>query len=210
MTGRARDFQLAQRHRSLVRHSRWVVIVWTGMAMSYPWARRLTYRAAGTPIQQRAQTESGSEDQAVIAAPVPFETRISGLDPLMARARRQVPGWKAVTLEIPDAATEPVDFTIDMSGYDGVGKSADLELNRSGSVLSFIAAGSEGVTAKNFIRYGHTGEVWGVAGQTVAGLSTLGGAFLVWTGVSLSPAATALVADSQGQARTRRGDRAAT
>jgi uncharacterized iron-regulated membrane protein len=154
--------------------------------MSYPWAKRLTYRAAGTPIQRRAEAESSPEDQAVIAEPVPSDARFSGLDPLLDRAKRQVPGWKAIALEIPDAPTEPVDFMIDMSGYDAAGKSADLELDRSGTVLSFNAAGSEGASAKSFIRYGHTGELWGVPGQTVAGLASFGGIFLVWTGVSLS------------------------
>jgi uncharacterized iron-regulated membrane protein len=42
------------------------------------------------------------------------------------------------------------------------------------------------VTARRFIRYGHTGELWGVPGQTIAGLASLGGAFLVWTGIALS------------------------
>lgn len=163
-----------------------LVIVWTGVAMSYPWAKRLTYRAAGTPIQRRAEGESPADGQADISDPVPTEARFSGLDPLMDRARQQAPGWKGIALEIPDSATDPVGFTIDMSGYDGVGKSAELELDRSGKVLSFTAAGSEAATAKSFIRYGHTGELWGVPGQTLAGLASLGGIFLIWTGVSLS------------------------
>jgi uncharacterized iron-regulated membrane protein len=186
MAGRARDFNW---HNVI---GLWaaiplVLIVWTGMAMSYPWAKRATYRAAGTPIQKpAAESKPASEEHADNAQPVALEARLSGLEPLMARAKRQSPGWKAITLEIPDTVTEPVDFTIDMSGYDAVGKSADLELDRSGNVLSFSAAGSERVTAKSFIRYGHTGELWGVPGQTAAGLATMGGGFLVWTGVSLS------------------------
>jgi hypothetical protein len=89
-------------------------------------------------------------------------------------------------IEIPDTATDPVDFTIDTSGYGAVGKSADLQLDRAGAVVRSKAAGSEGVNAKNFIRYGHTGELWGAAGQTIMGTASLGGAFLVWTGISLS------------------------
>jgi uncharacterized iron-regulated membrane protein len=184
-TGRARDFNW---HNAIGFWSAipLVVIIWTGVAMSYPWAKRLTYRAAGTPIQRRVEAESASEGQADTPEPILSNARFSGLDPLMDRAKQQVPGWKAVALEIPDTPTEPVDFTIDMSGYDAVGKSADLELDRRGTVLSFNAASIEGATAKSFIRYGHTGELWGVPGQTVAGLASFGGIFLVWTGVSLS------------------------
>jgi hypothetical protein len=35
-------------------------------------------------------------------------------------------------------------------------------------------------------RIAHTGEGAGVVGQTVAGLASLGDAFLVWTGISLA------------------------
>ena len=100
---------------------------------------------------------------------------------------------------------EPLVFTIDMSGYDAVRKSADLVLDRSGSMVSFTAAGSQGITTKSFIRCGHSGEVWGVPGQTLAGAATLGGDFLVWTGSSESSALSNL-ADAQGQARVRSGD----
>jgi uncharacterized iron-regulated membrane protein len=185
MTGRARDFNW---HNTIGFWSAipLAVILWTGMAMSYPWAKRLTNRAAGTPIQKPAEAESTSKEHMDTAERAPFKARISGLDPLLARAEQQVQGWRAVTLKIPSTAAEPVDFTIDMSGYNAIGKSAHLELDRSGSVLSYEAAGSEGITAQSFIRYGHTGEVWGVTGQTMAGLATLAGGFLVWTGVSLS------------------------
>jgi uncharacterized iron-regulated membrane protein len=184
-SGRARDFNW---HNAIGFWSTipLVVIIWTGVAMSYPWAKHLTYRAAGTPIQRRTEAESPSTDQPDVPESVPSDARFSGLDPLLDRAKHQAPGWKAIVLAIPDTPAEPVDFAIDMSGYGAVGKSADLELDRSGKVLSFNAAGSEGVSAKSFIRYGHTGELWGIPGQTVAGLASFGGLFLVWTGVSLS------------------------
>jgi hypothetical protein len=39
---------------------------------------------------------------------------------------------------------------------------------------------------RSHARFAHTGEVWGLAEQTIAGLASLGVAFLVWTGVSLA------------------------
>jgi uncharacterized iron-regulated membrane protein len=161
-----------------------VMIIWTGMAMHYPWARRATYKVAGTPIQTRPSMESDDADE--IEQPVLTNDRFTGLDELLVRAEKQVPGWKLITIEIPDMVTDPVDFTIDMSGYDAVGKSADLTLDRGGQVVSYKTASAEGVNARSFIRYGHTGELWGIPGQTVAGVASLGGAFLVWTGIALS------------------------
>jgi uncharacterized iron-regulated membrane protein len=39
---------------------------------------------------------------------------------------------------------------------------------------------------RSILRFAHTGEVLGIPGQTLAGIVSLGAAFLVWTGLSLS------------------------
>ena len=36
------------------------------------------------------------------------------------------------------------------------------------------------------MRFAHTGELGGRLGEAVAGLASAGGAFLVWTGISLA------------------------
>jgi hypothetical protein len=36
------------------------------------------------------------------------------------------------------------------------------------------------------MRFVHTGEYYGMIGQTVAGIVSLGGAVLVWTGIALA------------------------
>jgi uncharacterized iron-regulated membrane protein len=117
--------------------------------------------------------------------------RASSLDHLLARAKEQCAEWKANTIFVPRQESDAVHFTIDMSGYDGFGKVAVLALDRTGKVFSYTPAGytpsgSGAITPSAFIRFGHTGEAWGVAGQTVAGLSSFGGVMLVWTGIALS------------------------
>ncbi len=166
-----------------------LIMVWTGMAMSYGWAKRVTYSVGGTPLQTRPATAAASNEQAEGEDDdtPPSPERFSGLDTLLARAKRQTPGWKSITLLVPDDVADPVAFRIDMGGgYLAAAKPASLEFDRAGNVVSFSAAGSQAVTARSFIRNGHTGELWGVVGQTVAGVSCLGGLFLIWTGVSLS------------------------
>ena len=49
-----------------------------------------------------------------------------------------------------------------------------------------FASLSAGRRLRSYLRFGHTGEVWGLAGQTIAGLASLGGAVLVYTGLSLA------------------------
>jgi uncharacterized iron-regulated membrane protein len=110
----------------------------------------------------------------------------SGLDVLLSRAKKQSEHWKAITMYLPDRDSDPADFAIDMSGYSGVGAVSSLRLDRTGRVLLFTPAGNNWISAPTLIRYGHTGEAWGVAGQTIAGAASLCGALLVWTGACLS------------------------
>lgn len=45
---------------------------------------------------------------------------------------------------------------------------------------------STGRRLRSYLRFGHTGEVAGLVGQTIAGLASLGGAVLVCTGLALA------------------------
>jgi uncharacterized iron-regulated membrane protein len=161
-----------------------VIMIWTGMGMHYKWAKDLTYRAAGTPMPtKKARNKDAAKDE--VPTP-PSAVQFATLDPLLDRARLRNPGWKAIRVEVPDSTSDPVNFTIDMSGYGALGQSAELKLDRSASVVRYKAAGVGVMNAKNFIRYGHTGELWGPAGQTLMGTASLGGGVLVWTGIALS------------------------
>jgi flavodoxin len=48
------------------------------------------------------------------------------------------------------------------------------------------AAASTGRKLRVWVRGLHTGEALGIIGQTIAGLASLGGCFLVWTGVAMA------------------------
>lgn len=45
---------------------------------------------------------------------------------------------------------------------------------------------SLGQKVRGWMRFAHTGELGGLAGEAVAGLASAGGAFLVWTGLALA------------------------
>jgi hypothetical protein len=48
------------------------------------------------------------------------------------------------------------------------------------------AATSRGQKWRGWVRFGHTGELGGVAGQSLAAAASLGGVVLVWTGLALA------------------------
>ena len=55
-----------------------------------------------------------------------------------------------------------------------------LVIIASGVVMSYVRANAL------YLRFGHTGEVFGFAGQTIAGLASLGAVALGYTGLSLA------------------------
>ena len=57
-----------------------------------------------------------------------------------------------------------------------------------GAVVSYeqFAGLTPGRRIRNVMRFAHTGEVLGVAGQTIAGVVSLGAVVLVWTGLALA------------------------
>lgn len=191
VAGRARDFNW---HNALGIWSAipLMVILWTGTAMSYNWATRLTELIWGASSTESHSVNAVSRDRPAGQDAVVLSTaRVSSLDSLLARAKARCAEWKAITIFMPRQESDAVHFTIDMSGYEGFGKVAVLALGRTGKVFSYTPAGYTpagrgAITPSAFIRFGHTGEAWGVAGQTVAGLSSLGGVMLVWTGITLS------------------------
>jgi uncharacterized iron-regulated membrane protein len=163
-----------------------LVILWTGTAMSYGRARLLTEKILSSSVT-RSRAANGMTPQDGPAGHEAAGLRAAlSLDALLQRAKQQSPGWKAITVFLPRQESDPVHFAIDMSGYGGFGKVSGLALDRTGKAVYFTPAGNASLTSSTFIRFGHTGEAWGVAGQTVAGLSSLSGVMLVWTGVALS------------------------
>jgi len=111
------------------------------------------------------------------------------LDNLLPKAEQQVAGWRSINLRISTAADAPVVFTIDR-GYAGQPqKRGTLTLNRaSGEIVSWepYASLSAGRRLRTWLRFVHTGEFYGLAGQTVAGLVSFGGAVLMYTGFALA------------------------
>jgi uncharacterized iron-regulated membrane protein len=122
--------------------------------------------------------------------PAPQEAPpLDNLDGLWARAAQQVSGWRSVSLRMPNSPDAPLTFTIDQGDGGQPHKRAQLTLDRkTGEVARWepFSSYTTGRKLRAFLRFAHTGEVAGLVGQTVAGLASLGGVFLVWTGISLA------------------------
>jgi uncharacterized iron-regulated membrane protein len=165
-----------------------IVIVAAGVVMSYPWANALVYRVVGEepPVQGRGPAGPGGGPGAV---PREGAGGSLGLNDLWSRAERFDPNWRTISLRVPNQASAPATFTIDTGDAGQPQYRTQLTLDaRSGEVVR--TEGYSGYTRgrqwRTFLRFAHTGEFYGLVGQTIAGLVTLGSTVLVYTGLALS------------------------
>ena len=163
------------------------VVVLSGVVISYTWASNLVYRAAGEepPAQQQRPAGGAGQQQPSQGTALSFE----GMESLLARAERQVEGWRSINVQLPQKPDAPVTFAIDRGNGGQPQLRSQLTLERAtGEVVRWEPASNNtpGRRLRLWMRFAHTGEVYGLAGQTVAGLVSLGGAFLVYTGLSLA------------------------
>ncbi len=183
-------------------------VVLSGVVISYPWASNMVYQAYGMqpPAQGKGKAKGGEAKggegkqregkqgegkqegrgraQEVLAA-----VDLSGINALVERAKTQAPEWRTIGFAVPASEKAPVVFSIDSSGGGQPQKRATLMLDRaSASVVKWetFADQEPGRQARTWMRFVHTGEYYGLLGQTVAGIVSAGGALLVWTGLALA------------------------
>ncbi|MEO5925782.1 MAG: PepSY-associated TM helix domain-containing protein [Bryobacteraceae bacterium] len=159
-------------------------VVMSGVVISYPWASNMVYRAYGmeAPSQGKGKGKGGESRQVA-------EANLAGIDVLVAEAKTQVPEWRTITFPIPTSDKAPLVFAIDTGSGGQPQKKSTLTLDRAtGSVVKFETFDKQepGRQARTWMRFVHTGEYYGLTGQTIAGIVSAGGALLVWTGLALA------------------------
>ena len=196
-TGRARDFNW---HNVI---GFWclvpiVVMTLSGVVMSYPWANALLYRVTGSELPAPAGAREGGPGgargggAAARTEPGPRAldaATLASIDQAWTRAQATVPEWKTITLRVPARAGAPLAFTmVDGASWNPMARS---QLTLDAATLDVrqwqpYAGQSLGQRARGWMRFGHTGELFGLTGQIVAGIGSVGGVVLVWTGLSLA------------------------
>ena len=187
VSGRARDFNWHNVFGFWMGVPLFIVVA-SAVPISYVWGTNLIYKATGTQAPPRAdgnRAVSPRRDPAS-AAPKP---ELAGLNQLWDPAERQVAGWRSIAMPLPESPRGPVVFTIDTGDGGQPQKRATLTLDRAtGGVLRWedFPSLNAGRRLRSWTRFLHTGEALGLAGQTVAGIASLAGVMLVWTGISLA------------------------
>jgi uncharacterized iron-regulated membrane protein len=114
---------------------------------------------------------------------------LTDADAFLLRVEQQAPGWRTINLRLPNETDRQVILTVDRSfgGRPQMRSTIVLDKN-TGEIarMQTFADQTAGERARSWMRFVHTGEFYGVAGQTIAGIASGAGAMLVFTGLSLA------------------------
>lgn len=164
-----------------------VVMTLTGVFMSYPSLTSQLQRTLGGTVTmergggpERGRGDEGGGAVRVVAAVI---------EAAVAELQSREPAWQSISLEMPRTAAGTMAVSASTGGSTPAKRSQLAVDAHTGEVVRWQAATTAAPLAqrvRTWIRFGHTGELWGVTGQVLAGLSCLGGVLLVWSGVSLA------------------------
>lgn len=182
ISGKARDFNW---HNTIGFWTSLVLIVLTltGIVISYQWAGNLVYTLTGNEVpapQQQAAPGGGQQGEQAYVWP-------ENLGPAWTAATRQSPTWKSISLKLPIAKDAAV-FTIDEGIYWNIFGRSTLTVDMATAAPAKwepYGALNSGRQLRTWFRFTHTGESGGLIGQFIGFIACIGGAFLVYTGISL-------------------------
>ncbi|HET8781456.1 MAG TPA: PepSY-associated TM helix domain-containing protein [Pyrinomonadaceae bacterium] len=181
LPGRARDFNWHNTIGFWCAPALFVIVI-SGVVISYTWAGNLVYRIVGeTPPAPRAN-QPASQNASRPEVP-------TNLDAAWSVAENQVSDWRSISLQLPTSAAAPLTFNIDSGTGGQPQKRGQLVFDRTtGAVTKWepFSSYTRGRQLRSILRFTHTGEVAGIVGQTIAGIVTLGGAVLAFTGLALA------------------------
>jgi uncharacterized iron-regulated membrane protein len=173
------------------------IVVAGAVPISFPWASDLVYRVVGeVPPPRPGAPPAGATRGAATRNEVRGEgeqgsrrdVSLEGINAGWDLATTQVSSWRTISVRLTGPRASLV-YTVD-TGYGGQpDKRGTLTVNRAtGEVEKWetFDALSPGRRLRSWLRFAHTGEIYGLTGQTLAGLVSFGGAVLVYTGIALA------------------------
>ena len=150
-----------------------LVISMTGVVMSYPTVGDRVYPVVGAVVRGGGGGDGGEVGGG------------GGLEGALAAAGTRIPGWRSIALAVPRPGDARIRVEVRTGRTGQPQKAFALTVDReTGAVASVESFRDEtpGRRAQEFLRYAHTGEYWGLAGQALAGVCALAAVTMAWTG----------------------------
>ncbi len=166
------------------------VITLTGVVISYDVVNKALFAMYGEQVPERPEGPGGAPGANVADMP---RAHGASFDAIVATAKAQLSNWQTLTVPL---ASRGDTLTV-VSGLKSevfIPPQQRLVLNKSDASVvelgKIMGAGgverTPAVIARIWVRFAHTGEQYGVIGQTIAGLTSLAICFLVYTGLALA------------------------
>lgn len=153
-------------------------------------ARESAKDASGATMSNAAATgTSASRAGASDEPPNPVCANDAALAQYVAAAVAARPEWAQLTITMPDAKASETRVVVAEGNTYRPDLRWTLEVNRTTAVVAKSSGYEDLSTARQlraWVRYGHTGEVFGIPGQIIATLASAVGVLLVWTGFALA------------------------
>ena len=159
-----------------------IVLTITGLIMSYQWANNLLYILTGS--DKPSSSGGNNRTSRVTQNQIP-----TNIDLLLGHAKANFPGWKAITLRVPASGSSAITFSVEANESVNPFARSEITLNsKTGETLKkqTYNANNAGRKLRIWARGLHTGEALRMPGQIAAVIASTGGAFLVYTGLSLA------------------------
>ena len=178
-----------------------VVLIVTGSVFSFRWTGDVIYAVLGVERPERVAPQRRGDGQGAGrgrgAAQARGDRRFdvatpSGMLPLDGLARvaaQYAPDWREIAITLPRPRQAQVSVLVDRGSGGQPTLRQTLTLDRTtGAVVDAVTFDQSPAAQRirGTIRFLHTGEYFGFIGQTVAGLASLAGVFMVWTGFALA------------------------
>ncbi|MFM1886298.1 MAG: hypothetical protein RL026_1455 [Pseudomonadota bacterium] len=168
----------------------------SGVVISYGWASNLVYTAYGElPPSRRPDPPVPEPSPAAVAAAVAAAATPAraSLEQLRQVAAREIQDWQTLAIASRiDGPTARLQAVLQSSEFRAPRQAITLSAVDASVVdieprpLSASATQTPAGRARTWFRFVHTGEVYGIVGQTIAGLASLAACFLVYTGLALA------------------------
>jgi len=203
LSGRARDFNW---HNVVGFWSAipLFLVALTAVFLAYQWPTRWLDRALGSPAEKAAAIAAAAARPVPSTVPAPsaeaapkppvraaFVPNTGGASPslLFAAVAAMHPDWQLVVLNMPTASQPAVQVTV----AEGNTFRPDLQASM---ILDAVTAAPVTVRTwdslsvsrklRSWVRRTHTGEAFGIGGQTIATLASAAGVLLALTGLTLA------------------------
>lgn len=157
------------------------VLAATALFFSFKWPGDGLKKIVSTkPIKELAKP--------VLLAPE-LATSLVSLDAQLATLKSIYPEWQTIRFSVASEVQNVTIFSVDSGNGGEPKKRVSVAVdNITGEIVD--ASGFDDYSTyrkiRNWVRFAHTGEYYGVVGQTIAGIASFIACLLVYTGVMLS------------------------